>query len=160
MKENPNSVAASWPKLSESLGGPRHPRMCQSCDMPMFDVPDRDDETLTYWLECDGLDRPTNVVVVLCKQCADRLIERHPRLYSQLQPNEVFPGAMPLCVDCRVREGLRCAKARINGGPGVRVTQRRGPMAIVCGTRNGRRFSARVAHYLPATACDGREVDG
>jgi len=139
------------PALSTDLTGPRHPERCQSCGGA---------QELRRWLEHDEQDRPTPVVVVLCRACADRLIEPHPRLYRGLHVWEPHPGSLPLCVDCRHRDGTRCQLARLNGGAGVSLRFPRPDMIHVQRSVNGRRQCGhQVAYRGPVSACDKREAD-
>lgn len=114
-------MGKNWPKLSETLTHPKSPNVCQSCGVQTFDL---DSPTMQRWEECDERDKKTGVVVVLCKACAARIVEPHPRLYSLLQTNEPRPGSNGICVDCPHREGTRCAhpRAKANGGSGVMLT--------------------------------------
>jgi len=106
------------PGLSETLAGPRDPRMCQRCGAVHTKA-----NPLGRWVEHDEYDqlprRPA--VVVLCKACSDHLIDPHPRLYRFLWPLEPFPGCMSACVDCGLRDGVSCRSelSRFNGGPGL-----------------------------------------
>lgn len=106
-----------WPKLSETLPGPRSPRQCSSCGVGA------EDAELTVWRECDDADRPTSTVIVLCPPCAGRIIEPHPRLYqaTDISRGEPHPGAMPTCDDCSHRRGLVCGSPLLtaNGGAGL-----------------------------------------
>jgi hypothetical protein len=47
------------------------------------------------WVEHDGDDQPEPIVVMLCTDCSDRLIEPYPRLYRRLARNEPCAGIMP-----------------------------------------------------------------
>lgn len=100
-------------RLSQTLAGDRRPDRCQSCCSA---------DGLTRWQEHDADDRPETIIVVLCKRCADEIIEPHPRLYRELPTAEPWPGAMAPCVDCRHRQELDCTSpaAKFNGGPGLK----------------------------------------
>lgn len=106
-------MVRDWPRLSEDLGGPRSPLHCQSCGS-LQSSPAR-------WQEHDQDDQPGPIAVVLCEECSDELIEEHPRLYRRLERCEPFPGTMPICIDCELRQGVRCTSPslRSNGGPGL-----------------------------------------
>ena len=96
-------------------------------------------------------------IVVLCKPCADRIIEPHPRLYREMQANHPMPGAMLICEDCPSRAGMQCTSpvAAFNGGRGLEY-EPKGQMIHVC--RSPRRQSGWV--YLsdgPVTKCSGKE---
>lgn len=142
-----------WPKLSETLPGPRSPDRCQSCGAS--------GPVLARWRECDDGDRPTPVLVVLCDNCGDALIEPHPRAYSLLSPNEPAPGAMPLCLDCRHRAGAACGHpaAKANGGPGVMLTLPRPSTGIVCSRGKKGRGCQTVTFWRgPVSACQQKET--
>lgn len=109
-----------WPRLSETLTGPKHPGTCQSCGNAGED----------RWRECGDRDEFTPIIVVLCKPCTDLLIEPHPRLYHTLQKHEPCPGTHDLCVPCIHRDGLICRMDRAHGGPGVAL-QAKAMTAIV-----------------------------
>ena len=141
-----------WPKLSEQLPGPVAPDRCQACQ-PSFLPPDAP-PTLERWVECDDHDQPTDVVVMLCSSCAKRLIERHPRLYRPLWPNDPHPGAMAICVECTHRVGTRCPLTRTNGGPGIRVTIAAPTVAHF--NYGGGRGEFRKIYATPASACSRR----
>ena len=100
-----------WPRLSETLDGPKNPELCQACG---------GHGDVHLWMEHDDQDKPTAVAVILCGPCSDRIIESHPRLYARLPKNSPFPGCMPVCVDCIYRDGLCCTHKLLksNGGPG------------------------------------------
>jgi len=102
------------PGLSETLGILIDPRMCRGCGGT---------RELHRWRECAPFDKPTMVVVVLCKYCSRKLIDRHPRLYIPLSPHQPFPGVMQICVDCPRRSGVSCNSllAKHNGGTGMRI---------------------------------------
>lgn len=104
-------------RLTDHVGstGERHPEKCQHCG---------DHRNLTRWQEHDHNDRPEHRVIVLCKACSDRMIEPHPRLYRPLNVNDPWPGCMEICIDCRLRDGVRCTSpaAKCNGGDGVMLT--------------------------------------
>ena len=123
--------------------------MCQQC---------RRSVGLTYWVECDDADEPTPVFVVLCKGCADKIIEPHPRLYREQALDTPMPGVMPICADCLSRKGLRCLSpvAMFNGGPDPGLLfEPKGSMVHIC--RSPRRLSG--WHYLmpgPVTSCNGK----
>ncbi len=173
------SVASHpWPRLSESLIGPKQPGACQSCGatnaqlIPSVDpggemspiavddtaalharlrrVLDDDERGVHVWQECDDVDRPEPIAVLLCPPCSARLIEPHPRLYYVLPFNEPFAGTMGLCAPCRFRDDVRCTHPdlKANGGPGL-IIQADTPIPAP-----GRR---RV-YVRPAMGCVGREV--
>ena len=121
--------AATWPRLSETLDGPKHPRFCQSCgaerppevpdELAASDGASARDETFQLvmrelrpplgvygWQEHDGRDEPEPIAVMLCTACSARLIEPHPRMYNRIARRAPFPGIMDLCIDCRSRTGV------------------------------------------------------
>jgi len=107
--------AAFWPRLSQTLTGPQHPHVCQSCGVEAPPPPDESPLPATFastdpdtthallrlvarerrpawgvyaWQEHDSHDAPQPVVVVLCTDCGARFIPSHPRLYRRLPQNE------------------------------------------------------------------------
>jgi hypothetical protein len=175
--------AASWPRLSETLTGPRHPHVCQSCGVaapPPADsiaLPDTDDpadpRTTTAvvrlvarerrppwgvyaWQECDSEDAPEPVVVMLCTDCSARLILPHPRLYRRLPQHVPFVGIMALCLDCTWREGVRCThpQTQANGGSGLELDQAP-PIEVHVRARYGR-GGFLTLYPRPVCACAGR----
>lgn len=143
----------SWPKLSATLPFERRPDGCQSCG----DFGGQ----LEYWRECDEHDRPTTTLVALCSACAKRLIEPHPRLYSQEPKNKPLPGAMPhLCLDCTHREFLTCRHPllKANGGAGLNILCVEPLRGFADGTRGGRRCGWQFELWSkPASGCTGLE---
>jgi hypothetical protein len=114
------------------LPGEKHPLKCQLCGRTKEDGvwPSR-------WQEHDHHDKPENRLIVLCRACSDRVIKPHPRLYSERQANQPWPGCMPLCVDCKLRSGVTCTSpdAKTNGGAGVMLTVSKPFSAMVDGSR-------------------------
>jgi len=110
-----------WPRLSDTLTGPKHPNVCQSCGKET-DV--TDGIGAAPWQEHDENDKPEPIVVMLCRDCSARLIEPHQRLYRRLDVNQPWPGIISFCVDCWWWSGVRCGhpRAKANGGPGVMLT--------------------------------------
>jgi len=141
------------PKLSEDLPHPVAPTVCQACgtdDPPGW---------LAYWRECDEDDKPTPVFVTLCDVCSKKLIEPHPRLYDRLEPNQPYPGLMPLCHDCQLRDRNYCLSKLLvaNGGPGLKIVFPQPHMVHLDGYRNGRRTGWNQTIYPgPAVSCEGR----
>ena len=105
------------PRLTETLPG----RSMTACNRCGYQLPGKHD--LQVWQEHDDADRPEARYVLLCKPCADKLIEPHPRLYRHvpMKWNEPCPGIMAQCGDCLHRDGMRCRQPemKVNGGPGV-----------------------------------------
>lgn len=169
-KLQPTSRTASWPRLSERLTGPRDRHHCQACGAAnrlrtkseLSSGPgSRHLDNVTGWIEHDHNDTPEPIVVFLCCECATRLIEPHVRLYRELEKNAPMPGAMPLCDNCRHRDGVRCAnpQAKINGGPGLKVKQAPPSRGFWDSTRNGRRVGGQFCIYTaPPSACNGHEL--
>ena len=144
------------PGLSETLIGPKDPRVCQSCA-----TPNHPGNPLARWLEHDPNDTlpPKPVVVVLCARCSGRLIEPHPRLYRPVDNGAPFPGCMGVCVTCRFRDGVACTNplAKLNGGPGLAMTWEKPPVsAHLC--YGGGRSEFKTIFSGPVKSCSGREV--
>lgn len=134
-------------RLSE-LAGDDAPDTCRICATQGRDM--------QRWQEHDHNDKPEPRLVVLCWRCAEKLIELHPRLYTKLQPNDPWPGAMAICLPCRWRNGTKCThpSAKGNGGPGVMLTLSKPYVAMV----RGRGFSGILTTYPhPPSACKNRE---
>lgn len=136
-----------WPRLSE-LPGDRHPGICQACGLT-YD--------LTYWQEHDSDDQPEQIIVVLCETCAANEIEKHPRLYRQLETNEPFPGAMG-----RFRDGTRCLHPdlKANGGAGLGITHSVPTRYFISYTDKAgrRRGSSHLSYVTAPSKCKGREA--
>lgn len=142
-----------WPRLSETLTGPRSPIQCQGCGATST-------RKLARWQEHDQADQREPIIVVLCEPCSSKLIEPHPRLYRHLDWNEPFPGAMLICWDCTQREGVTCTSPLLlrNGGPGLPLPAP-DTVCFIDGVRNGRRFGERrQAWSKPTEECVGRTV--
>lgn len=148
-----------WPRLSETLPHQRHPWCCQCCGINLLYMPNPPHE---LHRECDDHDQPTRRVIALCKRCADRLIEPHPRLYQRVPENKPAPGAMPhLCVGCRWRVELDCTHPALkaNGGPGLNITVAEPALGFWDGRgKDGRRTGGIYERWpAPASACAGAE---
>jgi hypothetical protein len=119
-------------------------------------------DDLQRWIESDPWDRrdvgTLSPIIVLCAACSKRHIEPHPRLYAPLGPREPRPGAVPLCVGCLHHDGVRCAspRARVNGGPGLRLIGRKPTVMHICRSPRSRSGWFTDYHSWPHT-CDGRE---
>jgi len=151
-------VSKNWPRLTETLTGPRAYGWCSGCgvhrpnDMRLL-------PGLTLWQECDENDKPELRYLWLCIDCSNKLIEPHPRLYERLHSFTPVIGAMSMCTDCVHRKGLSCAhpEARINGGPGIEIQAGSSSRAFMDGTRNGKRTGWTVTMYhSPPVSCAGR----
>lgn len=153
----PPLAVRQQPGLSETLTGPRAPQFCQSCGQHHSAL-----TPLTRWLEHDEWDRlPTKpAVVVLCQQCAKRLIEPHHRLYRALPNGASFPGCMSICVRCRFRDGVACSNpaARTNGGPGLSMRWETAPTTAHLNYGGGRGEWTHV-YFGPVLECSGRELE-
>ena len=136
----------TWPKLSESLTGPRSVNCCQSCGA--FDE-------LSAWQEHDDADHPTPVAINLCLDCSDRIIKPHPRLYRLLDAWEPWPGIMAVCVGCRYANEMKCTSPllKANGGAGLPVRYPKPATAIMC-TRG--RGCHTMNTWQAAPKCEGR----
>lgn len=164
-----------WPRLSETLPY-REPGRCASCglrEIPPEVDPGVDEYVrrrayalhkwqLDIWRECDWQDKPENRFVVLCRSCADKLIEPHPRLYARLGygGHEPAPGAMPLCLDCCHRDGTRCTSPMLgsNGGLGIGIGGPSPTRAHFLRRGKGARSGWETIYTLPRERCTGKEV--
>ena len=110
-----SATSLTFPRLTETLPH----RAADRCNRCGYGLPGP--HNLQVWQEHDDGDRPELRYVLLCKPCADKVIERHPRLYRLADRNEPCPGVMGQCEECIHRDGLvcRCPEMKANGGPGV-----------------------------------------
>ena len=146
-----------WTRLSETLPFEAQPDRCQSCGQTSLECR----ALLHIWTEHDDRDQPERRFICLCARCSDKLIEPHPRLYSDLPDNTPAPGTMALCIQCVHRKGLNCTSrlAKFNGGPGINVTVAKPMVVHMDGTKGGKRWSRWLNHYsTPPTACTGRTL--
>lgn len=146
-----------WPKLSEELTGPKHPQRCQSCGGDEDNDPDDTIGAMQYWIEHDDQDKPTRTLIILCNRCAKVLIERHPRLYAQIDRWQPHPGKELICIACKHRDGIICKEATFNGGPGVHLMFPTPDKVHIC--RSPRRLSGWHTFWRgPVSHCDRRIV--
>lgn len=130
-----------WPRLSETLPGPKDAFHCQCCGRDIHTILAGDlRDGFVIWQECDRTDSETNVFVSLCSTCdATRdehghehvykprqkksLVQRHLRLYVQLEKYYPWPGSFELCEHCIFRQGWNCTHEKLtrNGGPGLEI---------------------------------------
>lgn len=146
----PINLNRESPRLTD-MPGIKARGICQNCGRP-----DSPEKPVLPWCEHDHNDQPEYNFIFLCQRCADQLIEPHCRLYRQWGRHEPFPGAMPICDDCKFRQEIRCTnpKAQVNGGPGLKYDQPEPATAFV----DGPKFRGRVRLYhSPVKACDGKE---
>jgi hypothetical protein len=139
-----------WPRLSETLTCQRHINCCQSCGRGQLDG------EVSLWQEYDENDEPEPIAVALCKQCSDRLVEPHPRIYAKVARFAPFPGAMTICLACSHRDGVRCRSpdAKANGGHGIWIVAGRANQIHVL--RTPRSESGWITVYEgPPTGCSG-----
>ena len=140
------------------LPGEKHPLACQKCGGS--NVPGAGNGlmrlALYRWQECDHNDQPEHRIIVLCDKCSKAIIDPHPRLYHSIPHNQPWPGCMPLCVDCKFRDGISCThpNAKANGGPGVMINIEPPTVALV----DGRNYRGPLTiWHKPATACRQKE---
>lgn len=147
-KTKTNHLSPKTERLTEVLGT-RHPDCCQYCSQKF------PRERMSIWQEHDHEDKPEGRAVLLCDRCSARVIEPHPRLYSNKGINWPFPGLTPVCVGCVHREATgHCKAAKINGGPGVEMKYE----PPIRGFIDGAKYSGPFTTYpKPATGCDMRE---
>jgi hypothetical protein len=159
-----------WAKLSETLPGVRHFRVCQCCGQnSLFDL----ESELSMWREHDDNDVETDVFVMLCEQCnrerssdggtarANRkktLIDAHPRLYSQMPDNYWFPGVMHLCANCEWHSEMNCSHPdrAANGGTGTLEIDGTGFSYHVKMTRKA--HSGYATKFDRAKSCSGHKL--
>jgi hypothetical protein len=113
--------------------------------------------TLQRWREHNGADNPENIIVTLCTPCGNKLIEKHPRLYSRVYPNTPEGGAMTICQGCKFLDNNKCTNPRAirNGGEGVAViTPRPTRVHLNYGGKGGKWIES---YPSPPKTCEGRE---
>lgn len=139
-----------WPRLSRMVHR-REMTTCQSCGHACHVGSDAD-----VWREHDDQDRPEEIFIVLCRRCADRIIEPHPRLYARQGRYDPMPGAMPVCQVCRHCVSLTCLSPLLlsKGGPGLKIGGEPPTTAFVC--KRGGRGGAVTIYSSPRT-CEGKE---
>lgn len=147
------------PRLTDDLPH-REPGVCSRCGERGMVLLDGGGSTALpthyLWREHGDADEPETRFVELCTACADAVIEPHPRLYARMAVNAPAIGAMPLCLGCRHRDGLRCANplAIPNGGPGMPIDiDPPGTMHVNRGG-GGRNYWTKV-YFRPARSCGG-----
>ncbi len=150
----PPGCRETMPRLSVSLTGRRHPLICQNCRSPAG----ADD----CWREHDQQDRPEQTFLYLCEPCAKKLIQPHPRLYSQQHRWAPRPGAMPVCLDCPHRRELSCSHwaLKANGGPGLILRMPQPTTMHVDYTVKGRRVGEWFKNYHGPVDCEGKGGKG
>lgn len=165
-------MSDSWPRLSETLPH-REPGRCASCGLqdesPVVPA-DADEITrrrafalhgwkLDIWQEHDWQDKPEARYVVLCRDCSDKIIDPHPRLYARVGIHYPACGAMALCVDCKHRDGTRCTSPNLiaNGGPGVAIFGPK-PSTVHFYRKPPAASGWEKVYTLPPDRCDAKEV--
>lgn len=146
----PSLAERQKPGLSVTLPGSVRPDTCQACAL-------NDARMLDVFREYDEHDRPTAARVMLCRPCAQRLVEPHARIYEQLTTNGPHPGAMAICTGCVRRSALACTHPDLttNGGAGLMLTLAKPTRMHLC--RSPRSTSGFVdVYYSPPSACAGR----
>lgn len=147
------TIDLRMPRLSETLPY-REATRCNRCGRTLPGAHD-----LQIWQEHDELDRPQAIFVVLCKPCADRVVEPHARLYRLVLGNEPCPGVMDQCSACTHRHELRCRCPDMlaNGGPGVAFAAPDGWVHIQMAGPGGRGRRGRTErHWDAVPACPAR----
>lgn len=142
-----------WPRLTDALSHEKRPDRCQGCGSA---------DRVTIWQEHDDKDKPEPLFLALCLECADKVIEPHPRLYAGVSENAPMPGAMPTCVACTLRRGMTCTHPNLkaNGGPGLILKFPQPYVAMVDGTHKGKRWGGRMLLYHAPVTCTGRTLSG
>jgi hypothetical protein len=139
-------MMSEWPKLSETLKPAVDMMSCQNCGKEC---------DIERWEECDSADQPTKVVIVICDECSDAIIEKHPRLYRRLHCYEPMPGSMACCLNCMERKGLTCSHPALkrNGGDGLMIAYPMPTVAFIDGVTNGKRWGGRHQIYHAPPDC-------
>lgn len=134
-------MGKNWPRLTETLRGPRNYHACSSCGVRPTALVD-----LQLWQEHDDNDKPEMRFILLCKRC-EPMIKPHPRLYAQHHRWAPAPGASAICEGCRFRDGLSCTHPNLTATGGVGLMAGKHTVALVDGTRGGRRTGWREVFY-------------
>lgn len=144
-------------RLSSELPHPRQLGVCQACGRT---EDPREEMSLRRWIECDDADQSTETLIVLCPECAGKIIDPHPRLYRAVPRHRPIIGAMALCVGCAHQADLRCVHPRrlANGGVGLRVDYPAPSVGIACTRGKGGGCRQMVIYTGPVTFCDGRHA--
>lgn len=159
--ERPRSLSPKdWPRLTKTLPGPNKPGACRNCgQLDNLERPLRPDEELQLWQEHDHEDKPEARFLLLCPKCAEKLIEPHVRLYSNLHKWAPAPGAMDICAPCLNRTNCLCVckDAKANGGPGINITVGKPTVGFWDGAdKKGRRTGGRFMDFpTPPSKCSG-----
>lgn len=125
---------------------------CQLCGFESDDICE-----FYQWVEADEQDRPTDQLLITCRQSScQAVIDEHPRLYIAVPWGAGKPGQfMLLCGDCPNRSNSSCTHPdlKANGGEGLEVSFSSTPLsaAIVCYTDG---TCSRVKR--PAVKCKGK----
>jgi hypothetical protein len=178
-------VAEKYPRMSQTLPGPRAAGICQGCGRTKEQLSEAGAD-LVLWVECDDADQPTEprVYVQLCTACdgasiddeilpagqrqpgrksKQSLIDAHPRLYKKAIRNSPTLGAMALCMGCKWERELRCTcpMAKGNGGDGMLISMSQPSVMFMDGTdKAGRRVGWKSTTYShPPRSCAGREIE-
>jgi hypothetical protein len=103
----PPTATEHWRRLSIDLKHERNPFICQivrrrgpNRHRRRGRLPEPEEAGFIRWQEHDQQDRPQPIYLVLCKECSDRLIEPHERLYRPLDKWAPALGAMRFCLHC------------------------------------------------------------
>lgn len=145
-----------WPRLSESLTGPKHPEFCQKCGRSHLEI-DAMNGSLQAWQECgqDGkLDPKETIFVMICSLCNKEgrgMVARHKRFYHDLPRNAPLLGIMDLCVECAWRDGTHCAN---RSEKRIEFSQ---PITAHISCRPRSRSGMYSYYPNPPRSCSGRE---
>lgn len=142
-----------WPRLTEQLCFLTRWGSCQRCRRPFKPL-----SNAQIWREHDDADQPEPRAVVLCRKCAEVIIEKHPRLYSQERNGVPLPGVMALCDGCDSWKDYGCTHPdlKLNGGEGLKITF---PQPTQAHVNRGRGKSGFMTWWNgPPTKCAGQEL--
>lgn len=152
------STPGNWPRLSQTLTDhPARPDLCQACGEKH-----RSGNPIGRWQECDDQDHPERVFVVLCRECAEEIIEDHPRLYVEINNVQVVLGCMSVCGDCKHRDRFNSCQSpssSAHGGEGMWLHPAPQRVHICNRSKKGRPSGWYWLTQGVITECSGKEVN-
>lgn len=142
-----------WPRLTTTFRLLVVWGHCQRCHKLLKPPSDAQ-----IWREHDDADEPEPRAVVLCRKCAELIIEKHPRLYSREQADAPIPGVMELCGGCVHWHAYSCTHPhlKLNGGEGLMITFPEPFAAFVC--KGGGKGGLMKRWWGPPTKCAGQAL--
>jgi hypothetical protein len=136
--------------LSETLPGKRSYRICQACSGAATET----------WQAVTPTGRATRAYVRLCRDCAEKLIDKEPAVYIFKKWGEEAVGAMECCDGCVYSLNLTCLspKRTMYGGTGLSVHERRNYSGLTQRKRTYGVDPTKVEEFSGPPICDGRQT--